>query len=95
MTGNASRRERRKIERAGIARYELVVIDSAAVAKAVSEGINLTEFVAYHVSVALEALDTAGGDVLAHTVVTIGEHPDHPGHLAIEAKAANLKKSDQ
>lgn len=91
MTGSAARRARRQIKRSGIAKLERVVIDGAAVTAAVATGINLVELVAYHVAAALEALDLGGGDVLAHTVVTIGEHPDYPGDLMIEAKAANLK----
>lgn len=86
-----SRRQRRAIKRAGVAKLERVVIDGAAVAAAVAAGVNLVELVAYHVAASLEALDLNGADVLAHTVVTIGEHPDFPGDLMIEAKAANVK----
>lgn len=90
-----ARRERRAIKRAGVAKLERVIIDGAALAMGVAKGINLVELVGYHVDEALKKLDAAGADVLAHTVVTIGEHPDYPGDLMIEAKSANLKaKSD-
>lgn len=93
--GSDARRQRRAVKRAGVAKLERVVIDGAAVAKAVTAGVDLVELVAYHVDIALKALDAGGADVLAHTVVTIGEHPDFPGDLMIEAKAASLKaKSD-
>ena len=93
--GSPARRERRAIKRAGVARLERVIIAGPAVAASVAQGIDLVGLVAYHVDTALRALDSSGGDVLAHTVITIGEHPDYPGDLMIEAKAANLKaKSD-
>lgn len=89
--GSDSRRQRRAIKRAGIAHLERVVISGDAVAAAVVKGVDLIDLVSLHVASALEALDVGGADVLAHTVVTIGEHPDYPGDLMIEAKAANLK----
>lgn len=94
-SSSRARKERRAIKRAGVAKLERVVISGDAVAAAVVKGIDLIDIVSLHVSTALEALDLAGADVLAHTVVTIGEHPDFPGDLMIEAKSANLKaKSD-
>jgi hypothetical protein len=93
--GSDARRRRRAVKRAGVAKLERVVISGPAVAKAVAEGVDLVVLVAYHVDVALKALDAGGADVLAHTVVTIGEHPDFPGDLMVEAKSSNLKaKSD-
>jgi len=87
-----ARKLRRKVARTGIAKMHRVVVDRAAVDKIATEGkVNARELVAYHISVALEALENDGADVLRHTVVTVGEHPDFPGDLMIEAKAAHMR----
>jgi len=78
--------------RAGVAKVDRVVIDSGALAAAVSNGANLVDLVAYHVAEALTHLDAEGADIIAgHTVVSIGRHPDFPGGVTVEAKAGTLK----
>lgn len=88
-----SRRQRRAMKASGVEFLERVAIDEGALAAAVMNGVNLVELVSYHVATALEALDLAGADVVSgHTVVSIGEHPDFPGAVTIEAKAATRKR---
>jgi hypothetical protein len=81
-----ARRQRRALKKAGVALLDRVVIDSGALASAVTKGADVVDLVAFHVSQALERLHGQGGDVLAHTVVTIGSHPDFPEGVTIEAK---------
>lgn len=89
-----ARRQRRALKSAGVALLDRVVIDSGALAAAVTNGANLVDLVAYHVSEALTRLDDQGGDIIAgRTVVSIGAHPDFPGGVTIEAKAGTLKTS--
>jgi hypothetical protein len=88
-----SRRERRTLKAAGIAKLDRVSIESDALAAAVEKGADLVDLIAYHVAQALERLDADGADVVSgRTVVTIGSHPDFPGAVTIEAKAATLKR---
>ena len=88
-----ARRERRALKAAGIARLDRVSIESDALAAAVENGANLVDLVAFHVAEALERLDADGADIVGgRTVVSIGAHPDHPGAVTIEAKAATLKR---
>lgn len=80
---------------AGVEFVDRVSIDSAAVVKAVVEGASIVDLIAYHVSGALERLDEAGADIAAgHTIVSIGQHPDHPGAVTIEAKANTRKRAE-
>ncbi len=90
--GSDARRQRRSMKRHGIALVDRVSIEADALAAAVAKGANLVDLVAYHVSEALTRLDAQGGDVLGRTAVTIGEHPDFPGAVTIEAKVATLKR---
>lgn len=88
-----SRRQRRTLSKAGIAKMDRVVIDSGAFAAAVTNGANLVDLIAYHVAEALGRLDADGADIVGgKTVISIGEHPDFPGGVTIEAKAATLKR---
>jgi hypothetical protein len=87
-----SRRQRRAMKAAGVALVDRVTIDSGALAAAVTKGADVVDLVAYHVAQALTRLDAQGGDVLAHTAVTIGAHPDFPGGVTIEAKVASRKR---
>lgn len=90
---SGARRERRALKSAGVALLDRVSIDSAAMAAAVEKGANLVDLVAYHVSEALTRLDEQGADIVGgHTVVSIGQHPDFPGSVTIEAKAGTLKR---
>lgn len=93
MTASAkdNRRQRRQMAKAGVALLDRVSIESGALAASVTQGVDLVELVAFHVAEALARLDAQGGDVLAHTVVTIGAHPEAPGALTIEAKVARMK----
>lgn len=86
-----NRRARREMSKNGIALLDRVSIDGAALAASVEKGVDLVDLVAYHVAEALTRLDGQGGDVLAHSVVTIGQHPEHPDALTIEAKVARMK----
>lgn len=81
------------MSRAGVALVDRVSIEGDALAAAATKGADVVDLVAYHVAQALTRLDAAGGDVLARTAVTIGEHPDYPGAVTIEAKVASLKRS--
>jgi hypothetical protein len=86
-----SRRQRRALRQAGVALLDRVVIDSGALAAAVTKGADVVDLVALHVATALERLHAQGGDVLGHTVVTIGAHPDFPGGVTIEVKVASKR----
>lgn len=69
-----------------------VVIDSGALAAAVSNGANLVDLISYHVGEALTRLDEQGGDIVSgRTVISIGQHPDFPGGVTVEAKVGSLK----
>lgn len=67
-----------------------ITIEGGAVSEAVSQGANPVDLVMYHVDAALTELIDQGGDPLAHSVVTIGRHPDRPGDLTIQAKTDRL-----
>jgi light-regulated signal transduction histidine kinase (bacteriophytochrome) len=87
-----ARRQRRALKRAGVEYLDRVSIESSALAAAVTKGANLVDLVAYHVAGSLERLDAQGADIVAgHTVISIGAHPDYPGDVTIEAKAATRK----
>jgi len=91
--GSDARRQRRALKSAGVVLMDRVVIDSGAFAAAVANGANLVDLIAYHVGEALTRLDEQGADIVGgKTAVTIGRHPDHPGGVTIEAKAATLKR---
>lgn len=91
--GSEARRQRRALKSAGVAALDRVVIDSGALAAAVANGANLVDLVAYHVSEALTRLDEGGADIVGgKTVITIGAHPDFPGGVTVEAKAATMKR---
>lgn len=89
-----ARRERRALAKAGVALMDRVSIESGALAAAVEKGADLVDLIAFHVSEALARLDEQGADIVAgRTVISIGAHPDYPGAVTIEAKAATLKRS--
>lgn len=92
--GSEARRQRRALKAAGVEFMDRVSIDSGALAAAVANGADLVDLVAYHVAEALGRLDEQGADIVGgHTAVTIGQHPDFPGGVTIEAKAATRKRS--
>ena len=86
-----ARKQRRALKAAGVVIMDRVVIDAAAIAAAKSKGANVVELVALHVGEALERVDAQGGHVLDRCVVTIGQHPDFPNAVTIEAKVASRK----
>lgn len=86
-----ARRRKRDAKRKGAVLYDSVSISRAALDTAEAKGADRVDFIAFHVANALTRLDDAGGDLEAFTVVTIGEHPEHPGDLTIEAKVSKLK----
>ena len=88
-----ARRQRRALEGAGVEFLDRVSIDSGALAAAVTNGANVVDLVAFHVAEALERLDEQGADIIGGTTaVTIGQHPDFPGGVTIEAKAGKRKR---
>lgn len=88
----ANRAQKRAMQRAGVVLMDRVAIDSGALAAAVANGANLVDLVAYHVAEALGRLDEQGADIIGGTTaVTIGQHPDYPGGVTIEAKAGSRK----
>ena len=88
---SAARRSRRAAKGAGIALVDRVSIDVGAIAKAARAGVSVVDLISLHVSEALGRIDAAGGDLEGHCVVTIGQHPDYPGALTIEAKVGTMK----
>lgn len=87
-----ARRQRRALKSAGVVLLDRVALESDALAAAVAKGANLIDLVALHVAEALERLDATGADIIGgRTVITIGAHPDFPGAVTIEAKAARMK----
>lgn len=91
--GSEARRQRRALKSAGVAAMDRVVIDSGAFAAAVVNGASAVDLIAYHVAEALGRLDEQGADITGgRVVVSIGEHPDYPGGVTIEAKAASMKR---
>jgi hypothetical protein len=84
-----ARRQRRALKKAGIGNMHRLVIERAAIEKLEREsehdGLDL---VMHTVESALRALIAEGVDVMRHTVVTIGEHPDFPDAVTVEAKVA-------
>ena len=92
--GSDARRQRRALKSAGVALMDRVAIDSGAFAAAVLQGADAVDLVAFHVAEALGRLDEQGADIVyGQTAVTIGQHPDYPGAVTIEAKAATLKSA--
>lgn len=90
----ANRRQKAALRAVGVAKMDRVVIDGAALAAVVERGADLVDFVSLHVSGALGRLDAEGADIVhGQTAITIGEHPDFPGGLTIEAKASTLKRA--
>lgn len=90
--GSDARRQRRALAKAGVEFMDRVSIDSGALAAAVANGANLVDLVSYHVAEALGRLDEQGADIIGGTTaVTIGQHPDFPGGVTIEAKAGKRK----
>ena len=91
--GSEARRQRRALKAAGVEFMDRVSIDSGALVAAVTKGVNVVDLVAYHVAEALGRLDEQGADIVSgRTVVSIGQHPDFPGGVTIEAKAATRKR---
>lgn len=83
----SNRRQRRGIrKRQGALFVKRYFLEDAALSEAVANGAPPVDLVMYLTSTALEELIGEGAHVLAHTVVTIGRHPDHPGGVTIEAK---------
>ena len=95
MSGQSrARAQRRAMIRAGVAIAERITIDAGAIeAIEANPEVTLRGFLAYHVDVALEALESRGADLAGTLAITIGEHPDFPGGLTIEAKAARMLPS--
>lgn len=91
----ASRRQKAALRANGIAVMDRVVIEGDALAKVVERGADIVDFVSLHVAGALGRLDEQGADIVRGQVaVTLGEHPDFPGALTVEAKASTLKRVD-
>jgi len=88
---SAARKQRRAMKAAGVGVMDRVVIEGEAIFAASKGDVNLVDLIGYHVAEALTRLDAAGAALMVQTVVTIGEHPDFPGALTIEAKAAARK----
>lgn len=87
MAGRTNRAQRRAMRRkTGALVHHRIVIEGAAVSEAVAQGANPVDLVMFHVDEALRVLIDQGGQPLAHSVITIGEHPDYPGCLTVEAK---------
>lgn len=86
-----ARAKKRAAKRRGAVLYDSITITAGALDAAEAKGADRVDFIAFHVANALTRLDDAGGDLEAFTVVTIGEHPEHPGDLTIEAKVSKLK----
>lgn len=83
---------RRKAARTGIAAAERIIIEKDAMTAArIDPAVKVRELIAYHIDIALEALESRGADLEGHVVVTLGEHPDYPGAFTIEAKAATMR----
>lgn len=87
-----ARRERRALKKAGVAVLDRVTIEHSALMAAADAGAKPLDMIAYHIAEALERLDERGAAIIGGKVaITIGEHPDHPNALTIEAKAASLR----
>jgi hypothetical protein len=84
------RKRARQLNAAGVAAVTRIVIEGEAIVKAQEKGVDLIDLVMLHVDSALHDLVDKGGDIMRHSVVTIGSHPEYPGALTIEAKAAHL-----
>lgn len=84
------RREKRVMRAAGVAAMHRTVIENGAIEAAVMKGASLPDFLSLHVSTALDALAGQGADMLGRIVVTMGQHPDYPNAITVEAKAATL-----
>lgn len=92
MSGaSQARKAKRALKRVGVAVVDRVVIEGDALASAITAGANVIDLVGMHVAEALTRLDAAGGDIFGRCVVSIGDHPDYPGAVTIEAKVATLK----
>lgn len=88
-----NRAERRALAAHGVAVMHRVSLESGAILAAVEKGASALDFIAFHVANALEEITAQGADIAGgRTVITIGEHPDYPNALTIEAKAS--KKLD-
>lgn len=86
-----ARKAKRQQQRAGVALVERVVVGSDALAAAVMhERIDPIDVLMHAVHEAVRSLASQGGSVLEHTVITIGDHPDHPGALTVEAKVSRM-----
>lgn len=92
---SAARKQRRAMKSAGVELMDRIVVEGEALVAASEKGASLVDLVGYHVAEALARLDAQGAALMARTVVTIGEHPDFPGALTIEAKASARKPSDE
>lgn len=86
---SAGREQRRRLERAmrkaGVAVVARDLIDPAHLT--VESGVAI---LVASIEDTLERLVAAGGDVTGHLVITIGpDHPEYPGKVTVEAKAAD------
>ena len=91
---SAARKQRRALKSAGVELMDRIVIEADTLVAA-AEAALAVDLVGYHVAEALARLDAQGAALMVRTVVTIGEHPDFPGALTIEAKASARKSSDE
>jgi hypothetical protein len=90
----SNRNVKRELAAQGVAAVSRISIEHDAIVAAQEKGVDLVDLVMLHVDQALHALIDQGGDILGKTVVLIGEHPDEPGAVTIEAKVATLVKAD-
>lgn len=85
-----NRETRRQMRKAGIAAMSRVIIEGDAVVAAAEKGADTVDLLMLHVDALIHELVEQGGDVLKHTVITLGAHPDNPGGVTIEAKCSSL-----
>lgn len=87
MTASSARRQRRSAERArkaaGVALVERRHLP-AGIAPHPARLVHL-------IDLALTALDAKGGDLGSMVAITIGQHPEYPGEITVEAKVAAMK----
>jgi hypothetical protein len=86
----SNRHDRRAAAKAGSILSARYLINSNVVERA---KIDPFDIISYHVDKGLRELDAAGGDVLAHAVITIGRHPlpGYSGGIVVEVKTDKLK----
>ena len=86
----ADRNVKRELAAQGVAAVSRIVIERSAIVAGNEQGVDVIDMLMLNVDRALHELIDAGGDVLKRTVVLVGEHPDHPDAITIEAKVASL-----